>query len=69
MPEPVVPRDIFLENAARTFVEAASTESAEHIKPLHRYLAMRFVIEGGFDPASIMPRPPLAGTIRDGNQN
>jgi hypothetical protein len=27
---------------------------------------MRFVIEGGFDPASIMPRPPLAGAFRDG---
>jgi hypothetical protein len=66
MPEPVVPRDIFLENAAQAFIAATSTESAEHIKPLHRYLAMRFVIEGGFDPASIMPRPPLAGAFRDG---
>ena len=66
MPKSVVPQDIFLENAARAFVEATSTESAEHIKPLHRYLAMRFVIEGGFDPASIMPQPPLTGTIKDG---
>jgi hypothetical protein len=68
MPEPVVPKDIFLANAAQAFVAATSTESAEHIKPLHRYLAMRFVIEGGFDPADIMPRPPLAGTIRDGKR-
>jgi hypothetical protein len=66
MPKPIMPQDIFLESAARAFVEATSTESAEHIKPLHRYLAMRFVIEGGFDPASIMPRPPLAGTIKEG---
>jgi hypothetical protein len=66
MPKPVVPKDIFLENAARVFVDATSTESAEHIKPLHRYLAMRFVIEGGFDPASLIPRPPLVGTIKEG---
>ncbi len=66
MPEPNVPKDIFLENAARSFVEATSTESAEHIKPFHRYLAMRFVIEGGFDPASVMPRPPLVRTIKEG---
>lgn len=66
MPEPEVPQDIFLENAVRPFIDATSTESAEHIKPLHRYLAMRFVVEGGFDPADLMPRPPLAATFRDG---
>jgi hypothetical protein len=29
---------------------------------------MRFVIEGGFDPTSVMPRPPLAGTIKEGRR-
>jgi len=66
MPKSGVPKHIFLANAARSFVEATTTESAEHIKPLHRYLAMHFVIEGGFDPASVMPRPPLVGTIKEG---
>ena len=36
------------------------TESAGHIKPLHRYIASRLVIEGGFHPDDITPRPPLA---------
>lgn len=34
-------------------------ESAGHIKPLHWYVACRLVIEGGFDPDDITPRPPL----------
>lgn len=35
------------------------TESAEHIKPLHWHVACRLVIEGGFLPEDITPRPPL----------
>lgn len=67
MPEPRMPIEISLAKAARAFTEATSTESAEHIRPLHRYLATRLVIEGGFDPAEIMPRPPLAADFRDGS--
>lgn len=66
MPEARIPADIFLSGATRIFAQATSTESAEHIKPLHRYLAMRFVIEGGFHPADIMPRPQLAADLQDG---
>jgi hypothetical protein len=29
---------------------------------------MRFVIEGGFDPANLMPQPALAGTLKDGRR-
>jgi hypothetical protein len=36
------------------------TESAEHIKPLHWYVACRLVLEGGFYPDEITPRPPFA---------
>lgn len=42
-----------------------TTQSSGHIKPLHWYAASRLVIEGGFDPANILPRPPFkirAGT-------
>ncbi|MBI3014929.1 MAG: hypothetical protein HYY65_07725 [Candidatus Tectomicrobia bacterium] len=67
MPELKVPADVLLGNAARAFSQAISTESAEHIKPFHRYLAMRFVIEGGFHPTDIRPRPPLMANFRDGN--
>lgn len=35
------------------------TESAGHIKPLHWYVACRLVLEGGFDPEWITPRPPF----------
>jgi len=35
------------------------TQSAQHIKPLHWYVACRLVIEGGFHPDDITPRPPF----------
>src|SRR5262249_11587844 len=35
------------------------TQSARHIKPLHWYIACRLVIEGGFKPEDITPRPPF----------
>jgi hypothetical protein len=66
MPELRAPADVVLGNAARAFSQATSTESGEHIKPLHRYLAMRFVIEGGFHPSDLMPVPPLKAAFRDG---
>jgi hypothetical protein len=35
------------------------TQSAGHIKPLHWYVACRLVLEGGFNPDHIKPRPPF----------
>ena len=35
------------------------TQSAGHIRPLHWYVASRLVVEGGFDPDDITPRPPF----------
>jgi hypothetical protein len=35
------------------------TQSQQHIKPLHWYVACRLVIEGGFRPEEITPRPPF----------
>lgn len=35
------------------------TQSAGHIKPLHWYVACRLVLEGGFHPDDIKPRPPF----------
>jgi hypothetical protein len=40
------------------------TQSAMHIKPLHWYVACRLVLEGGFVPDDIMPRPPFKVTRR-----
>ncbi|CAN7586414.1 hypothetical protein [Pararhizobium sp. LjRoot238] len=36
------------------------TQSQQHIKPLHWYVACRLVIEGGFRPEEITPRPPFS---------
>ncbi|MGY3238356.1 hypothetical protein ACVWZ4_001012 [Bradyrhizobium sp. USDA 4472] len=35
------------------------TQSQQHIKPLHWYVACRLVLEGGFRPEEITPRPPF----------
>jgi hypothetical protein len=45
---------------------SGSTTSQQHIKPLHWYVACRLVIEGGFDPKDITPRPPFAVVIQRG---
>ncbi len=37
-----------------------ATQSQQHIKPLHWYVACRLVLEGGFRPEEITPRPPFA---------
>lgn len=43
------------------------TQSAGHIKPLHWYVASRLVLEGGFDPDDIKPRPPFTVEPRKRN--
>lgn len=35
------------------------TQTQRHIKPLHEYVTCRLVLEGGFHPDEISPRPPL----------
>ncbi len=42
------------------------TQSASHIKPLHWYVASRLVVEGGFDPDDVVPRPPFRVERRAG---
>lgn len=42
------------------------TQSANHIKPLHWYVACRLVLEGGFHPDDITPRPPFRVQRRSG---
>src|SRR5437762_2667541 len=59
--------DFSLVSAARAFFQATATQSAEHIKPLHRYVAARLVFEGGFFPEDVHPRPPLTASHRDGH--
>lgn len=55
-------------DALRAFAGfTGKTQSASHIKPLHWYVACRLVVEGGFDPAGISPRPPFKVERRSGN--
>ena len=42
------------------------TQSQQHIKPLHWYVACRLVLEGGFHPDNITPRPPFTVVTRRG---
>ena len=42
------------------------TQSQQHIKPLHWYVACRLVLEGGFHPDEIKPRSPFTVSRRRG---
>ena len=47
-------------HAFRHFAEfGGRTQSQAHIKPLHAYVTCRLVLEGGFHPSELTPRPPL----------
>lgn len=51
---------ITLQDALKTFVrDPSGTQTAEHIRSLHWYIASRLVVEGGFTPETIRPRPPF----------
>jgi hypothetical protein len=50
---------VSLKEALSDFVSDIKTEGSEHIKPLHWYIACRLVLEGGFYPDEIVPRPPF----------
>lgn len=43
-----------------------ATQSQAHIKPLHWYVACRLVLEGGFRPEEVTPRPPFRSRKRQG---
>jgi hypothetical protein len=62
-------RLVSFQGALRTFATSIEkTQSQRHIKPLHWYVACRLVIEGGFDPDSIVPRPPFIVDRRSGRR-
>src|SRR5258708_30540022 len=46
--------------------QTGRTQSATHIKPMHWYVACRLVVEGGFDPRVVTPRPPFEVKRRGG---
>src|SRR5688500_12585908 len=65
MAEPIPPVQLIgLREALRVYVQAAETQSTRHIRPLHWYIANRLVIEGGFLPDDIVPRPPFQVAVQ-----
>lgn len=58
---------VTLRDALTSFVgNSVKHQSAGHIKPLHWYVASRLVLEGGFLPEDITPRPPFAVNRKGG---
>ena len=56
-------------DAIRAFATyAGKTQSQRHIKPLHWYVASRLVLEGGFWPQEVTPRPPFSAVLRRGER-
>ncbi|UCG88105.1 MAG: hypothetical protein JSW71_06060 [Gemmatimonadota bacterium] len=54
---------VSLKQALRVFAATESSVQGQgHIRPLHWYIASRLVIEGGFLPDEITPRPPFRST-------
>jgi hypothetical protein len=57
---PDVCRWLSRQEASRLFAtHTGGTQSGRHIKPIHWYMACRLVLEGGFHPDDITPRPPF----------
>lgn len=55
----MLPKFAHMRDALRLFASAKMTETQEHIRPLHKHISLRLVIEGGFLPEEVTPRPPL----------
>jgi hypothetical protein len=68
--DPTFPKTCQWKNQRDALAHFASyegaTQSQEHIKPLHWYVACRLAIEGGFRPDEITPRPPFTFKKRKG---
>ena len=67
-----VPRECLWVNRAEALehfaVHDGPTQSQQHIKPLHWYVTCRLVLEGGFHPDELKPRPPFTVTRRRGER-
>jgi hypothetical protein len=61
-----LPEFLAFTSALSAFARAVATQDQQHIKPIHHYLALRLVLEGGFRPDDITPQPPLRHVRRRG---
>jgi len=53
------PPYLCLRPALEVFARSSETQSQAHIRPIHQYIALRLVLEGGFLPDEVTPHPPL----------
>jgi hypothetical protein len=53
-----------LELGLQELCGSAKTQSGGHIKPIHLHCSSRLVLEGGFPPEWLLPRPPLVSRAR-----
>ncbi|HCA46605.1 MAG TPA: hypothetical protein DEP45_04355 [Armatimonadetes bacterium] len=56
-----------VEHALGRFHALEGLRGQGHIKPLHQYVAMRLVVEGGFLPDEVTPHPPLIAKRSSGS--
>jgi hypothetical protein len=54
-----LPEFLRAQSALKKFVAAGKTQDQGHIKPMHKYVSLRLVLEGGFRPSEITPQPPF----------
>jgi hypothetical protein len=54
------PQIVTLEDALKNLCGGIKIQSQLHIRPVHGYCASRLVLEGGFRPEWILPRPGFA---------
>ncbi|MBX3362281.1 MAG: hypothetical protein KF705_12710 [Phycisphaeraceae bacterium] len=60
---------ITFREALRAFVlNTSGHQGQSHIRPLHHYVACRLVVEGGFNPEDITPRPPFTVRLQQGRR-
>ncbi|HEV2342206.1 MAG TPA: hypothetical protein VGS15_10455 [Candidatus Acidoferrales bacterium] len=51
---------ITLQDGIIRLCNVIGTQAGEHIKPIHAHCAARLVLEGGFPPEWVSPRPPYS---------
>ena len=58
---------VTLKDALTTFARAEhGTQGQRQIRPLHWHVACRLVVEGGFHPDEVVPRPPFTVRTKGG---
>lgn len=63
------PHFLTLREAIQELCGTAKTQSAKHIKPVHFHCGTRQILEGGFPPSWLLPRPGLSSAARTNREH